>query len=236
MSGGFTIKEMSVGMRIFAVIAALLLIIAGILTLTGPIISVFWLVPVVIFIYGANALARYFTMKDMREGWDIVIGIISILFSALIMFYPGTKLYGLVLSELFIAFWAFFAGITKIAGSFSSERKGEKGKAWSITAGVLIIIFALLLVIYPVIGTLALLFTGGMLIGISFVFVGFAGLVTALSGKGFLDKAVKAAEAAAADEPADSKKTAEADATDKADNADEADKADNADNADKGAE
>lgn len=103
-----------------------------------------------------------------RWGWVLFEGIIGILAGIVAFVYPG--LTALVLLYV-IAFWAIVTGILEIAAAFAI--RGFAAREWALgIAGVLSIIFGILLIIRPGAGILTILWLVGIysiIFGILFI-------------------------------------------------------------------
>ena len=175
--------EPSGGVKILEAISALIMIAIGIYLIITPRFIV-WLFSAAVMIYGAQLIAGYFTMKDMRSGWDIIAGIINLLFGGMMLFgAPETRVMGVLTMEMFIAVWALFAGFSHIFGSFGSKKLGVKNWYWVLVRGVLTVIFGIVLFSIPILSAIGLVFTIGVFTGAMFILSGISGLAGTLSGK-----------------------------------------------------
>jgi uncharacterized membrane protein HdeD (DUF308 family) len=178
-------KELSGGMKVLAAIFAVLTVIIGIFLLIFPGLIV-WMFSAAVFIYGIQLIIRYITMKDMRSGWDIISGIINILFGAIMLFGSAeTMIMGIITIEIFIAVWVLFAGISHLFGSFELKKLGAKKWGWTLAGGILMIICGIAFLCMPAASAVGLIFTIGIFTGVSFIIGGITELVKALSGKNY---------------------------------------------------
>lgn len=133
-------------------------ILFGVLTLIWPGLSLLTLV----LLYGVFALfdgvlsvgAAIMGGNRMPRWWLAVAGILGIVVGVLTLVWPGIT--GLVLLY-FIAAWAIVVGILQIIGAIRL-RKEIEGEWWLIAAGVLSVIFGVLILIYPAAGALGIAF------------------------------------------------------------------------------
>ena len=176
-------KELSSGMKILAVISAVLMILIGFSLVFVP-GFIIWLFSVAVFIHGIQLVIQYFTMKGARRRWDIISGIINILFGALMLFGGAeTVVMGVLTMEIFIAIWVLFAGFSFIFNSF--ELKREKSKKWwyKLVGGALMVFCGLLIVSAPAAAAIGMVFAIGVFAGVAFIMTGFTELAGLLSGK-----------------------------------------------------
>jgi uncharacterized membrane protein HdeD (DUF308 family) len=61
-----------------------------------------------------------------------------------------------------IAFWAIIMGIGEIGGAFASRKSGSGAWGWTLAAGILNVVFGVLLLIWPAGGILALVWLVGI--------------------------------------------------------------------------
>jgi uncharacterized membrane protein HdeD (DUF308 family) len=146
------------GLYIFRGIVLLLL---GMLALLMPGITIATLV----FLFGAYMLVDgiFYIVKAIENhktkrswGWYPFMGIISIIAGIIAFIDPFAA--GIALVFLF-GFWIMLAGITAITTAINL-RKSIRGEGWYIAAGVISVIFSLLILFNPMAGaiTLALFF------------------------------------------------------------------------------
>ena len=174
--------EVSGGMKILDGIAALLMIVIGIYLIITPRLIVL-MFSAAVFIYGIQLIIRYFAMKDGRNGWDIIVGIINLLFGAMMLFGdPETRIMGVLSMEMFIAVWALFTGFSQIFGSFAVKKLGVKNWYWVLVRGILTVICGVVFLSRPIISSMGLVFAIGVYVGAMFVLSGITGLAGALSG------------------------------------------------------
>ena len=176
-------EEPSGGMKILDAITSLLMIGIGIYLVLTPRFVVL-LFSAAVFIYGIQLIIRYFSMKDRRLGWDIISGIINLLFGALMFFgTPETRIMGVVTMEIFIAVWALFTGFSHIFGSFGLKKQDVGNWYWTLIRGIITVICGIVFLAMPVISAMGLVFAIGIYAGAMFILSGITGLAGALSGR-----------------------------------------------------
>ena len=131
-------------------------ILFGLLTFLWPGVT---LVTLVLF-YGAYALVDgVFSLwaglvggqRDMRW-WQVIVGVLGIGAGLATLFWPG--LTALILL-MFIAFWAIVGGIVQIVGAIRLRK--EIDNEWTlILAGVVAVLFGIVLIAQPAAGALGL--------------------------------------------------------------------------------
>jgi uncharacterized membrane protein HdeD (DUF308 family) len=73
--------------------------------------------------------------------------------------WPGATAFALL---FVVAFWAILLGIGEIAGAFTSRRSGSSAWGWTLAAGVLNVVFGVVLLLWPASGILALVWLVGI--------------------------------------------------------------------------
>jgi uncharacterized membrane protein HdeD (DUF308 family) len=150
-------------------------IIFGGLTLMWPGLSLLTLV----LLYGVFALfdgglaigAAIMGGAPSPRWWLALVGVLGIAAGAVTLMWPGIT--GIVLLY-FIAGWAIAAGVFEIVGAFRL-RKEIEGEWWLIGAGILSVLFGVLILMFPGAGALGIAFAigwfaivyGALLIGLS---------------------------------------------------------------------
>ena len=179
----------SAGMRILGAVCAIIMILGGFWLLATPRYIV-WVFSAAVLIYGVQLIVKYFSMKDKRSGWDIIAGIVNVLFGLFMLFGgPGAIVAGVMTMEFIAAFWAIFAGFSHIFSSFGLKKEGAKKWVWTLAGGILLVICGIAFLIWPVLSAIGLVFTLGVFAGVSFIISGFTSLAIALSGKSAAGKA-----------------------------------------------
>jgi uncharacterized membrane protein HdeD (DUF308 family) len=150
-------------------------IIFGVLTLMWPGLSLLTLV----VLYGVFALfdgglaigAAIMGGTPAPRWWLALVGVVGIAAGAVTLMWPGIT--GIVLLY-FIAAWAIAAGVFEIVGALRL-RKEIEGEWWLVAAGVVSVLFGVLILMSPGAGALSIAFAigwfailyGGLLIGLS---------------------------------------------------------------------
>ncbi|WP_143770580.1 HdeD family acid-resistance protein [Pseudonocardia dioxanivorans] len=97
--------------------------------------------------------------QDNHWGWHVVQGVISVAAGIVAFVWPGVT----VLAILFvIAFWSIVNGIAQISESLAMRRNGSTTWGWMLAAGILSIVFGILLLVWPKIGLVSLLWIAGI--------------------------------------------------------------------------
>jgi len=173
----------SSGMKILDVITSLFMVGIGIYLVFTPRFVVL-LFSAAVFVYGVQLIIRYFSMKEKRSGWDLIGGIINLLFGAIMLFgAPETRIMGVLAMEIFIAVWALFVGFSQIFGSFGLKKQDVKNWYWTLVRGIITVICGFVFLSMPALSAMGLVFTLGVFTGVMFVISGITGLAGALSGK-----------------------------------------------------
>lgn len=138
-------------------------IIFGVLALTRPGATVLALVLVFGFYAiadGVLAIVAAFQMRELAKDWWVVLleGLAGILVGIIALVYPSVTAVALY---LLIAFWAVFTGIMEIIAAIRLRHEIEN--EWSlILTGVLSIILGVVLIIFPLVGAVGLVWTIGI--------------------------------------------------------------------------
>jgi len=157
-------------------VRGLLLVILGFLALIWPGVTlavlVIW-VGAALLVSGLLALVAALAGRDLEgRGWMVLVGILGIAAGLITFFYPGLTTFALL---VVVATWAIINGIAEIAAAIRFRRviRGE----WFLgLAGVLSILFGVLLFARPVAGLLALAILFGwfaIFYGVSLTALGF---------------------------------------------------------------
>lgn len=111
------------------------------------------------------------TNKDDIENFGLYLagGVLDVIVGFILLKYPGITV---LLLSLFVGFWLLFRGFNTISISFKIKKFGDNSWIWILIFGILIVIFALMAIINPLIGASYLVF----LIAFSVLFLGIANI------------------------------------------------------------
>ncbi|MBH0119138.1 HdeD family acid-resistance protein [Rhodococcus sp. HM1] len=159
-------------------IRGILAVLFGIVALVWPGITV-WALVVVFGIYAIvdGLVLGYHAVRDRRTldgwGWWLAMAVISVLAGIVALVWP--KATALVLLYI-IAFYAIFFGIAGAVGALRFRKVPESGWVASLVAGILAILFGIILLIFPgggIIGLIWLLGIYAILFGVLLIAVAF---------------------------------------------------------------
>lgn len=133
------------------------------------------------FVDGVFAIASAVRAAEAHERWwpFVIEGVIGLAIAAITFFQPHITAFALYIT---IAVWAFLTGIFEIVAAVQL-RKAIAGELLLIVSGVLSILFAALLVAFPQVGALTIVYIigayamvfGVLMIGLAFRLRGHAG-------------------------------------------------------------
>ncbi len=130
---------------------------------------------ILILISGILSIFYVLGNKSDLDNWGLYLagGILDVVVGLILLNYPGvTKL----LFSLFVGFWLLFRGISTLSAAFKYKKDGEEGWGWILFFGILIVIFAFMSIINPLIGASYLVFTlafSFLLLGVVNVYLSF---------------------------------------------------------------
>ncbi len=139
------------------------MVLFGIIALVTPgiaLLTLVWVFGVYAILDGIAAIALGIrTRGEPHWVWTTVQGVVSVLAGLIALVWPGIT----ALALLFvIAFWAIVLGAGEIGGAFAARRRGSTDWSWTLAAGVLNVVFGVLLVIWPSSGILTLVWLVGV--------------------------------------------------------------------------
>lgn len=165
------------GAWIWAVVRGVLAIIFGIIALVAPlttaaalalVIGIFAIVDGIIDII--DALRHRGTSG---VGFRVFLGVVSLLFGLIILVWPGRTLAFMV---ILIAIWSIVIGVLQIVASIGIRKQSGSAWIWGVVSGALGVIFGILVLVWPGIGLVSLIW----LIGIWAIVFGLALIVLGL--------------------------------------------------------
>jgi uncharacterized membrane protein HdeD (DUF308 family) len=96
---------------------------------------------------------------DPHWGWHVVQGVVSVLAGIIAFVLPGVT----VLAILFvIAFWSIVGGIAEVVESFMMRKRGSEGWGWMLAAGIVSVLFGIVLLVSPGAALITLLWLVGV--------------------------------------------------------------------------
>ena len=96
---------------------------------------------------------------DPHWVWHVVQGVVSVLAGIIAFVWPGVT----VLAILFvIAFWSIVGGIAEIVESFMMRKRGVDGWGWMLAAGIVSVLFGVVLLAWPQAALITLLWLVGV--------------------------------------------------------------------------
>lgn len=168
--------EIAKGAWIWAVVRGVLAIIFGIIAIAAPITTAIVLAVVIgvfAIVDGIVALVDAFRHRGGSGfGLRIFLGVVSLLFGILILVWPGKTIAVLV---ILIGLWSIVIGILQIVANVSIRKEAPGAWVWGVVAGVLGVIFGILVLLWPGIGLLSLILLLGIwaiVFGISLIVLG----------------------------------------------------------------
>ncbi len=144
-------------------VRGILALLFGIIALVAPgiaLLAFIYVFAAYAILDGITAIVVSFRERSFLRTWWVLLleGIVGIIFGILAFAWPGAT--ALVLLYL-VAFWALVTGIMEIGSAFVVP--GSAGQRWGLgLAGLVSIIFGVILIIFPGAGLLAVLWFVGI--------------------------------------------------------------------------
>ena len=147
---------------LWLMLIGLLMVALGVYVLFNPITALIALalyLGVAFLVIGAGYVWIFSYVKSYPL---LALAIIDIIIGLLFIFNPGLTAATL---PIIFAMWALFVGIVQVVTSFELREIGSRVWGWTLLAGILGILFAVLILFYPLLGAITLtVFMGGALI------------------------------------------------------------------------
>lgn len=174
------------GAWIWAVIRGVLAIIFGIIALVAPLTTAAALALVIGIFAIVDGIVDLVDAIRHRGtsgvGFRVFLGVVSLIFGLIILIWPGKTLAFMV---ILVAIWSIVIGILQIIASVGIRKDSGSAWIWGVVSGALGVIFGVLVLLWPGIGLVSLIW----LIGIWAIVFGLALIVLGLQVR----KASKAA-------------------------------------------
>ncbi|AYA24339.1 Uncharacterized membrane protein HdeD, DUF308 family [Rhodococcus rhodochrous J3] len=163
----------------------ILAVLFGVVALVWPGITV-WALVVVFAAYAIidGIVLVVQSIRDKPEGWGwwLAMGVVSVLAGLVALFWPGITALALL---YVIAFYAILFGITGIVGGVRFRKVPDSGWVWSVLAGVVAVLFGIVLLVFPGEGILSLI----VLLGIYAILFGVLLIILAFQARSAAKKA-----------------------------------------------
>ena len=157
------VKSVAKSVWWLVLLRGIFMVIFGIIALVSPgiaLLSLVWVFGFYAILDGITAVMIGIRARgEPHWVWVIVQGVVSVLAGVIALIWPGVT--ALVLLFV-VAFWAIVLGIGEIGGAFASRKRGSSAWGWTLAAGILNVVFGVLLLIWPASGILALVWLVGI--------------------------------------------------------------------------
>lgn len=141
----------------------ILMALFGIIALVSPgiaLLTLIWLFGFYALLDGITAIViGVRTRGEPHWVWTVVQGVVSVLAGIVALVWPGVTAFALL---FVVAFWAIMLGVGEIFAAFTSRRSGSGAWGWTLAAGVLNVVFGIVLLIWPATGILTLVWLVGI--------------------------------------------------------------------------
>ena len=111
-----------------------------------------------IFVSGLFSVFFAISNKDDIDNFGLYLagGLLDVLIGFILLKYPGLTL---VLFSMFIGFWLLFRGFNLVSVSFKIKKSGDGNWGWILFLGIMVVIFAMMSIVNPLIGASYLVYT-----------------------------------------------------------------------------
>lgn len=159
-------------------IMGILLVISAYWMFTTPVESFVGLASLfsaLIFVSGLFSVFFALTNKEDIDNFGLYLagGVLDVIIGFILLKYPGLTV---LLFSMFIGFWLLFRGFNMISVSFKIKSVGDENWGWILVFGILIVIFAMMSIINPLIGASYLVYT----LAFTLLLFGFANIALSL--------------------------------------------------------
>ena len=156
------VKSVAKAVWWLVLLRGIFMVIFGIIALVSPgiaLLTLVWLFGLYAILDGIAAIViGVRTRGEPHWVWTIVQGVVSVLAGVIAFAWPGVT----VLAILFvIAFWSIVGGIAEVVESFMMRRRGSEGWGWMLAAGIVSVLFGVVLLASPGAALITLLWLVG---------------------------------------------------------------------------
>ncbi|HET9649206.1 MAG TPA: HdeD family acid-resistance protein [Microlunatus sp.] len=162
---------------IWSIVRGVLAIIFGILALVWPLqtaVALAILVGIFALVDGVVDIVDAIRFRGSPGvGVRVFLGIVSLLFGALVLFWPQISLGVLV---ILVAIWSILIGSLQIIANVSMRKESGRSWVWGVIAGAIGVIFGIVVLIAPKAGVITLVWLLGiwaLIFGVLLLVLGF---------------------------------------------------------------
>jgi uncharacterized membrane protein HdeD (DUF308 family) len=168
--------EIAKGAWIWAVVRGVLAILFGIIAMVSPITTAIVLAIVIGVFAIVDGIVDLIDAIRHRGtsgvGLRVFLGIVSLLFGIIILVWPDKTLAFMV---ILIAIWSIVIGVLQIIANIGIRKEAPGAWIWGVISGALGVIFGILVLIWPGIGLVTLIWLMGIwaiVFGIALIVLG----------------------------------------------------------------
>lgn len=171
------VSNMVKGHRGIGVVVSILMVLIGVWVFQAPttfVSTTLWIFVAGLVIYGVYLIFD-FARSDVKNGWRLTTGIISVILGLLLIFAPN-----LAKADTFafiLAFMTLFSGINHVTEASVRKKEGGEGTGWLTASGVISIILGFFFLFNP----FWMLFTFTIIAGIYLIVGGIALFASTMS-------------------------------------------------------
>ena len=179
-----TVSKLPVGLKVLAAFLFVAMIVVGVFLLFH-VRLMYILFPVVVGLIGIYLIVHYIINKSKRRAWELICGVVNVIFAALVVVAngPGATVLGGMMLDIVLAVWALFMGFYYIFDCIDKKKAGRKDWAWVLAGGIMLVACGLLMLASPLLG-LVIIFTTGVIYGaFALIIMGFVGLGAVFAAK-----------------------------------------------------
>jgi len=148
---------------IWSIVRGALMIVFGILAFVWPLgtaVALAGLVGIFALVDGVIDIIDAIRFRGSPGvGLRVFLGIVSLVFGALLLFWPHISLGVLV---IFVAIWSILIGALQIIANVSLRTQSGRSWVWGVIAGAIGVIFGIVVLIWPKAGVVTLIWLIGI--------------------------------------------------------------------------
>ncbi len=174
-----TMFKIPKGIRAFEIGLGIVIVVLSAIIILNPIIgfiSLIWVLGILLFVIGIEMIISHVFTPHKSRFAGIALGIALIILAVIAVAFPLITSI-IVISLLGVAL--LFSGISKIIHGMNNKQSKKWNRGFSVATGVLSIVLAIMILVFPVFG----IAFAGLLIGISLLITGIQMVSSGISGR-----------------------------------------------------